>query len=150
MKLGNIKLNESSRIIFAKTNAEIPTNFGRGGMKKLYKLQFPGKSMVGSSRNITFDDDYGSIGKDSVRVTTIDYENGIVTEEIIDADVAEKRKRQDLDKTRHLRRRIHDEPIIVSPIPPSTAVPPVVPAVSAPEAPIVDQGPTMPSSRRLD
>jgi hypothetical protein len=51
--------------------------------------------------NITFDEEpFGTLGEGSVRVTTLDFDKGIRTDEIIDADVNEKRKRNDLEKSR--------------------------------------------------
>jgi hypothetical protein len=55
----------------------------------------------------TLDDEpFGSLGEGSVRVTTLDFDKGIRTDEIIDADVNEKRKRNDLEKSRRVRSRI--------------------------------------------
>ena len=65
--------------------------FGRGGMKKLFDLQY--RPTVVSNRNITADM-CGSIGNgNSVRLTTFDRQ-GNISHEIIDADVNEKRKRE--------------------------------------------------------
>jgi hypothetical protein len=90
------------------TNEEIPTNFGRGGMKKLFEeflASYP--SQVANVTNITAKCGFGEIGGNhSVRLTTID-RNGVVSHQIVDADVAEKRRRGDT-LGRNVRPRLDD------------------------------------------
>src|SRR5579862_2516556 len=127
---GNIKLNDRGRVVFAANGAEIPTQFGKGGMKRIYELTYPpltgDLAIQSSSRNVTFDDgNYASIGEGhGVRVTTLDFENGIRTDRIIDADVEEKRKRDEFDRTRQTRRRMEESqtpPAASGPTPPTVA-----------------------------
>src|SRR5579862_9006754 len=109
----NVKLNDRGRVVFAASGAEIPTQFGKGGMKRIYELTYPlltgTPAIQGSTCTITFDDNYTSIGEGyGVRVTTLDFEKGTRTDRIIDADVEEKRKRDEFDRTRQTRRRMEE------------------------------------------
>ena len=100
LKNGHIRMNENGRIAITASGEEIPTMFGRGGMKKLFDLQH--RSTIVSNRNVTAEM-CGSIGNgNSVRLTIFD-RYGNVTHEIIDADVNEKRKRDGLES---LRRKV--------------------------------------------
>ena len=107
LKSGLIRINENGRIAISASGEEIPTMFGRGGMKKLFDLQY--RPTVVSNRNITADS-YGSIGNgNSVRLTTFD-RRGNITHEVIDADVNEKRKRDSLELPRRSVRPRTDAP----------------------------------------
>jgi hypothetical protein len=74
LRSGRIRLNDLNHVVNAITGEEIPTNFGRGGMKKLFE-QFLASytSQVASITNITAECGFGEIGGNhSVRLTTID------------------------------------------------------------------------------
>ena len=93
--------------------------FNRGGMKEALK----GRTAVGpvsavanttaaDIAAITYDDRFvGSLGRGDVsaRVTTLDFEKGVRTDEIIDVEANEKRKRGALEQTRRVRSRIEEE-----------------------------------------
>jgi hypothetical protein len=69
-----------------------------------------------SNNNVTLES-YGNLGpQSSVHVTTLDFENGCATDEIFDADVNEKRRRDEI-----LRRRVRprtEDTFPRAPIPP--------------------------------
>jgi Protein of unknown function (DUF4100) len=108
LRSGRICLNDQNRVVNAITGEEIPTNFGRGGMKKPFE-QFLATYVpqVANVTNITAECGFGEIGGNhSVRLTTID-RNGVVSHQIVDADVAEKRRRGDT-LGRNVRPRLDD------------------------------------------
>src|SRR5947207_1697564 len=90
--------------------------YGKGGMKRLVVAPMP--ISVGNN-NITLEN-YGNLGPESsIHVTTLDFENGIRTDEIIDAEVDEKRRRDEI-----LRRRV--KPRLQGPegpLPPASTTP---------------------------
>jgi hypothetical protein len=103
MKAGHIKINENNRIALTATNAEIPPAFGRGGMKMMYNLVHPPTSATssqGNVRTITFDDGVRELGRDARSVSV--KEKG----EWIEADVEDKRKREDGRFQRNAQRKI--------------------------------------------
>jgi len=110
-------MNDQNRIVNAVTGEEIPPMFGRGGMKKtLEEIQTPTTPVAVNNANITLNR-YGSLGNEgSVRVTYIDFDNDTRTEEIIDADVFEKRRRDEYETRRRVRPRNDESP---TPFPPS-------------------------------
>jgi hypothetical protein len=132
IRKGQVRINERGRIVNAVSGEELPLMFGKGGMKRIIELSqprvpppappttpTPTPPLVNVS-NITFDDEpFGKLGEGSVRVTTLDFDNGIRTDEIIDADVNEKRKRNDLEKSRRVRSRIDGgyPPVTVTDVP---------------------------------
>jgi hypothetical protein len=118
IRKGQVLINEKGRIVNAVSGENLPLMFGKGGMKRIVELSQPrvplpappttatltatptSMPLVNVS-NITLDDEpFGTLGEGSVRVTTLDFDNGILTDEIIDVDVNEKRKRNDLEKSR--------------------------------------------------
>ena len=101
-------MNDQNCVVNAITGEQIPTNFGRGGMKKLFE-QFLASYVpqVANVSNITAECGFGEIGgSHSVRLTIID-RNGVVSHQIVDADVAEKRRRGDT-LGRNVRPRLDD------------------------------------------
>jgi hypothetical protein len=64
-----------------------------------------------TTTNITIDDLCGQLGENSVMITTLDFENDIRTNEIIDVDVWEKHKHGGPEKERRVRSRIDVRPI---------------------------------------
>jgi hypothetical protein len=108
LRSGRIRLNDQNRVVNAITGEEISTNFGGGGMKKPFE-QFLATYVpqVANVTNITAESGFGEIGGNhSVRLTTID-RNSVVSHQIVDADVAEKRRRGDT-LGRNVRPRLDD------------------------------------------
>ena len=110
MSNGLVGYNEQGKIKMMTTGEELPTMYGRGGMKEALKLRMAMTAMIASSATVNsadvgaiiFDDRvFGSLrNRDgSIRVTTLDFENGIHTDQIIDVEANEKRKRDALDHT---------------------------------------------------
>jgi hypothetical protein len=103
-----VSLNDRGRVVF--NGEELPLMWGKGGMKKFIAMVAPTAATVTpvipppvsvGNHNIMLES-YGNLGpQSSVRVTTLDFENGTRTDEIIDADVNEKRRRDEI-----LRRRV--------------------------------------------
>ena len=113
LRLQRVKLNEKGYIVNVATGEEIPPMYGRGGMKCIIDLSQPKAppstptSVSADTNVIVFDDSaaYGSLGGSSIRVTTFD-DDGVKFEEVIDADVEMKRKKDDVDKTRRVRAKL--------------------------------------------
>lgn len=108
-----IRLNEQNRVVSTVSGEEIPLMFGKGGMKKIFELTTP--TATANNNNITLDTTYGNLGEGSVRITTLDFDNGTRTDEIIDADVNERRRRENEILRRRVRPRVDDEHIIPPP-----------------------------------
>ena len=119
LRAKQVGFNDKWRIILLSTGEELPVMFNRGGMKEALK----GRSAAGAVSAvanttaadvaaITYDDRFvGSLGRGdaSARVTTLDFEKGVRTDEIIDVEANEKRKRGALEQTRRVRSRIEEE-----------------------------------------
>ena len=114
LRTGMIHWGGNGRIINSATGLELPLMFGKGGMKALLQQQpaaTPATTPTSvSSNNIVLNSRYGSIGEGTVLTTTLDFENNVRIDEIIDVEVNEKRKRGNLDQARRLRSRIDDTP----------------------------------------
>ena len=116
---GLVGFNEKGRIKLMSTGEELPTKYGRGGMKEVLSSRMPTTSTTSSvtmntadATAITFDDRvFGSLGNQdgSARVTLLDFENGIRTDQIIDVEANEKRKRGAADQTRRVRTRMDSQ-----------------------------------------
>src|SRR5438045_1860340 len=88
-------------------------------MKEVLRSRMPTTSTTSSvtmntadATAITFDDRvFGSLGNQdgSARVTLLDFENGIRTDQIIDVEANEKRKRGAADQTRRVRTRMDSQ-----------------------------------------
>jgi len=115
-----VSLNERGRINY--NGEELPLMYGKGGMKRLVAPAAVPISV--GNNNITLEN-YGNIGPESsIHVTTLDFENGIRTDEIIDAQVDEKRRRDEILR-RRVRPRVEDTGV---PMPPLSTTPvPTVP-----------------------
>ena len=149
IKTGRVRINENGRIANVVTGEEIPVMFGRGGMRKLVDMMQPRAPpptpapITANNRAITFDDSmFGRLGDNSTRVTTLDYERGVRIDEMVDADVEVKRRREDMERSRRVRSRLDDSVTPASgreqSMAPEIAVqdgPPIPPADSASEAP---------------
>jgi hypothetical protein len=120
MQKGLIAINADNRIINAKTGEEVPPMFNRGGMKKMFAF-ITNTPTVASTSNITLEGPkpvYGQLGPEgTVLFTTLDFENDTRTDEVIDIEVYEKRRRDDILR-RRVRPRLDDEHVI--PPPPRT------------------------------
>ena len=140
-----IGFNEVGRVKMMSTGEELPLMFNKGGMKEALRIRMAAISAdVGA---ITFDDRvFASLGPQngSARVTTLDFENGIRTDQIIDVEANEKRKRDALDRTRRVRSRIDESgpdgtsnsdpgPSNVRPTPANYGYPPPVQVTDVPE-----------------
>jgi hypothetical protein len=93
LRSSRIRLNDQNCVVSAITREEIPTNFGRGGIKNPFE-QFLASYVpqVANVTNITAECGFGEIGGNhSVRLTTID-RNGFVSHQIFDTEVAEKHR----------------------------------------------------------
>jgi len=92
-------INDQGRIVNVTTCEELLTMFGRGGMKRLINMSQPLPAPVAVS-NITLDANYGELGSaGSIQLTTLDFQKGTRTDEIINADVYESAKETTLMKT---------------------------------------------------
>jgi hypothetical protein len=113
---GKVRINESNRIVNVATGEEFPLMLGKGGMRRLLLTspiqsfppsQIPQVSVANVNvENITVEEaGYGTIGKGSVIVSTIDFENNIRIDEVIDVDVFEKRRCEELERSNVARKR---------------------------------------------
>ena len=126
-----VGFNESGRIKLMSTGEELPLMTNRGGMKEAVRSRTvePASRVTAVSSAdvgaISFDDQlFGKLGPQngSARVTSLDFENGIDTDQIIDVQTNEKRKHNGLKCTRHVRSRI-DGPEEMQPAPESNPGP---------------------------
>ena len=110
-----VGFNESGRIKLISTGEELPLMINRGGMKEAVRsrtVEMASRVTVVTSGDvgaISFDDQlFGKLGPQngSARVTSLDFENGIRTDQIIDVEANEKRKRDALERTRCVPSRI--------------------------------------------
>src|SRR5205814_3101111 len=99
MQKGLVTINADNRIINAKTGEEVPPMFNRGGMKKMFSL-ITNTPMIASTSNITLEGPtpvYGQLEPEgTVLGTTLDFGNDIHTEELVDVEVYEKRRCDDI------------------------------------------------------
>lgn len=109
MQRGLISINAKNRIINAETDEEIPPMFNKGGMKKFFE-SINSLTIGANNNNITLERSiYDSLGPEGLmRVTTLDLENNIITNEIIGVEVNEKRKKDKIYR-RRTRPRLNDE-----------------------------------------
>jgi hypothetical protein len=99
LRKGRVYINNEGRIVDGVTKQELPTMFGKGGMIKLIGKDGGPPAPVGAN-SITLDC-LGRLGDESsVRITHIDFETGVQTDEIVDAEVYEKRRREEILKRR--------------------------------------------------
>ena len=95
--------------------------YGKGGMKRLVNAPPPAVPISVTNANITIGDLlFGNIGEGSVRIITLDFENGTRINEVIDVNINEKRKRNDILNRRRVRFRADKTPM---PSPPQPARP---------------------------
>jgi len=112
--------NEEGRLINAATGKELPTMFGRGGMRILVGTTPTSQAAVTnvtSACNITLDQSARLDGNSILR-THVDFVTGERFEEIVEVDVEEKRKREGLIGGKNARpKRTHLPPVTVEEIP---------------------------------
>src|SRR5947207_5271743 len=102
LQQNHIHLNERGHVVSNVNGEEFPLMIGNGGMKRFIALTTVNVVPSAISRisaggnNITLES-YGNLGpQSSVMITTLDLENGTRMDEIIDAEVNEKRRRDDI------------------------------------------------------
>src|SRR5437667_3443300 len=104
LRKGRVYLNTQNRTVNAVTGQEIPPMFGRGGMK--IPLETPPAIPV-QNNNITLDN-LGHLGnQSSVHITYLDFDNDTRRDELVDVEVYEKRRRDDI-LHRRIRPRLDD------------------------------------------
>jgi Protein of unknown function (DUF4100) len=122
-----VRLNERGRVVSAVDGEEYPLMIGKGGMKRFVALTTsvatpvttPITPIAAGGHNITLES-YGNLGpQSSVMITTLDFENNTRTDEIIDVEVNEKRRRDEI-----LRRRVRPRTEDTGPRTPAAPVPP--------------------------
>jgi hypothetical protein len=129
-----VSLNDRGRVVF--NGEELPLMWGKGGMKKLLSFAAPTVPITVGNNNITLES-YGDLGsQSSVMITTLDFENGTRTDEIIDAEVNEKRRRDEILR-RRVRPRLEEDVLPHAPALPRVPIPPV--PLSGPTPEIVMQ-----------
>ena len=127
IRISRIRINDQGRIVVTATGEELPIMFGKGGMKRLITLTTAAaviSPIAAGGNNITLES-YGNLGpQSSVMITTLDFENGTRTDEIIDVEVNEKRRRDDILR-RRVRPRLDDShPYVPPPPEPPVNTPP--------------------------
>jgi hypothetical protein len=96
LRSGHLHSNDQNHVVNAITDEEILHFFGRRGMKKVFERFLASyASHVANVTNITAECGFAEIRRNhSARLTTIG-RNCVVSHQIVDADVAEKRRRGD-------------------------------------------------------
>ena len=128
LNAGLTRYNDKGHLVNGATGEELPLMFEKGGMKKVIGQ---GSPVTASTRNITVDEFYGHLGGDSVLRTTLDFEEGTRMDEIVDVNVAEKRKFGREPHRRQVRPRTDAGP--------SQTLTPPTPPVPIPPVPIPQQ-----------
>ena len=146
LREGKVRYNENRRLVNIATGEELPLNFGRGGQQMIFKQQLASAAaaqLSGSSNvnAITAEPQYATLGSENSVVLTTLYDDGTARHDIIDVEVDEKRKRDDIagQSGRRVRFRNDETP---TPSPPESArsasAPPFapIPPVPIPHAPM--------------
>jgi len=108
LRTGRVRMNEANRIVNPATGLEFSPQPGKGGMKALFEQ----KTAAGTNAITLEPGPSAHIGTDnSVYLVTI-HEDGTETCQIVDANVEEKRKREEED----LGRRIRPRPAVEVPL----------------------------------
>jgi hypothetical protein len=140
-KSGGVAFNNQGRVILAASGQELVPAYGRGGMKAFYESQLqqapiPIRVNVNA---ISFDDGFGS----TAGTRTV----AVKSEEWVDVDVEEKRKRDGMDFIRNTRPRKQAPAVTTGTVPDSGPASQTQPSgsPSAPSATMdVDPEPTKP------
>ena len=122
MNAGVTYYNEKSHLINDIIDEELPLMFNKDGMKMI--IGSPQNSpIVVSTRNITIDKVYEHLERDSILRTILDFEKGICMDEIVNMNVAEKRKFDRESSNRQVRQRTNSEPsqMLTPPMPPANS-----------------------------
>ena len=125
LNAGVTRYNDKDHLVNDAIGEELSLMFEKDGMKKVIQ----GSSITASTRSITVDEFYGYLGGDSVFRITLDFEEGTRTDEIMDVDVAEKRKFDREPHRRQIRSRRDVGPSQI--LTPSTS-PASIPSISMP------------------
>lgn len=88
LKNGIAHFNENDCLINCAIGAEFPLMYGKGGMKVLVQRVMG----IATTGNILLEDLYGHLGNSSIQRTTLDLDNNIHRNDVIDVEVSEKRK----------------------------------------------------------
>ena len=111
---GQIKFNDLGHLCNAVTGEEIPPKFGRGGMKSIWKPTPVAATPVHSIsvNHITLEGDkpVASLGTESTVCLVTIHDDGRETHEYIDANIEEKRKRDEIEQRRQVRPRTDESP----------------------------------------
>ena len=111
---GQIKFNDLGHLCNAVTGEEIPPKFGRGGMKSIWKPTPVAATPVHSIsvNHITLEGDkpVASLGTESTVCLVTIHDDGRETHEYIDANIEEKRKRDEIEQGRQVRPRTDESP----------------------------------------
>ena len=85
-----VAINSNNRIINAKNGEEIPTMFGKGGMKQIFDFanHLVNPTPAVTVTNVTLEPTYGSVGSEgTVHIMALDFEKDTCSEEIVDVEV---------------------------------------------------------------
>jgi predicted aspartyl protease len=146
VQTGRVRFNEKGYVVNAATGEEIPPMFGRGGMKVLLPAVVQPTLTTSINQIMLMDDEpVAELGNEgTVCVVTVN-DDGTEQFEYIDANVEEKRKRDDVEQVRQVRQRLSESPTpgpsqFVGVVPPAMPRSPAqsTPAQSA-EARVVDR-----------
>jgi hypothetical protein len=145
LRSGVVRFNTNGRLVNCATGEEFPTMFGKGGMKVLVpKPDIQTNVASYNVENIRLEDMYGQLGTGSAFRTTLDLDNNVRIDKIVDVDVEEKRRRQPEPPARSVRPRLDDSqtPTPVPVVSPSDQLP-----RSAPDIDMSDVPPVQPYRR---
>ena len=104
LKAGTVRLNEQNRVVLTRTDTELPTAYGRGGMKSLFDAFQPATTRSVNVNAISFSDGLGK-SYPQTRIASAGPSG-----EWIDADVEIKRKRDGMDFAKNSRPRTQAPP----------------------------------------
>src|SRR5579859_5824121 len=105
LQSGKIQWNDSHHIVFAATGEEIPLNWRGGGQKEIFDSEMAkvskatASSAKASTNVIVAEPAYGSLGEDRSVIYATLYDDGTIREEVVDVEVEEKRKRDDVEQS---------------------------------------------------
>ena len=88
LNAGVTRYNDKGHLVNDGIGEELPLMFEKGGIKKVIEQ---GSSVTASTHNITIDELYGHLGGNSILRTTLDFEEGTRTDEIVDVNVAKRK-----------------------------------------------------------
>jgi len=148
-----IRKNEEGRLVNVSTGRELPTMFGRGGMRILVGAAPTStvSNITSSACNITIEP-YAKLGGNSVLRTHVDFVTGERFEEIVEVDVEEKRRREELlggNKKIARQKRTHPPPVTIEDVPDLEMIDETLGRTPAPSAePVPSTGPELTPNRK--